>query len=125
MRQEGGSATVEFALVSILLIFLALGVIQVALVLHVRNTITDAATEGARWAALADSSESAGMRRTRELIAVAVGSDYAGDVSAKYIVWRGLPCVQVTVTTQLPIIGLWGPAIPFTASGHASREVVG
>ncbi len=122
---EQGAATVEFTLVSILLIFLTLGVLQVALVLHVRNTVADAAAEGARWGALADSSLDEGVTRTVELIDTAVGDGYSRDVSAEYTNWRGQPAIQVTIHTALPVIGLWGPAIELEVSGHAAREVVG
>jgi len=122
---EQGSASVEFTLVSVLLVFLTLGVIQIALALHIRNTVADAASEGARWAALADSDLLAGRTRTAELIATAVGAGYASDVTARLLNWRGQPAVEVTVVTALPIIGLWGPAIPLEVSGHAAREVLG
>jgi Flp pilus assembly protein TadG len=123
--EDEGSASVEFTLVSILLIFLSLAVMQVALVLHVRNTVADAAAEGARWAALADSDLAAGLARTSELIEIAVGAAYASDVTARYVGWNGHPAVEVTVSTVLPVIGLWGPAIPLKVSGHAAREVLG
>jgi hypothetical protein len=112
-------------LVSVLLVFLTLGVIQIALALHIRNTVADAASEGARWAALADSDLNAGRGRTAELIATAVGANYAADITARLLNWRGQPAVEVTVVTALPIIGLWGPAIPLEVSGHAAREVLG
>ncbi|MDQ2661335.1 MAG: pilus assembly protein, partial [Actinomycetota bacterium] len=50
-RDERGSAVAEFTLVGILLTVLALAVVQLALALHVRNTMLDAAAEGARYAA--------------------------------------------------------------------------
>ncbi|WP_036969499.1 TadE/TadG family type IV pilus assembly protein, partial [Promicromonospora kroppenstedtii] len=50
-RREHGSAAVEFLLVSVLVLALLLGVVQVALAVHVRSLATDAAAEGARVAA--------------------------------------------------------------------------
>lgn len=125
VHNDSGSATVEFTLVSVLLVFLTLAVVQVALILHVRNTVADAAAEGARWAALADSNLLAGRTRTAELIGTAVGESYASDVSARFLNWRGQPAVEVTVKTHLPVIGLWGPALALEVSGHAAREVFG
>ncbi len=122
---ERGSSTVEFTLVSILLVLLTLGVMQVALVLHVKNTVADAAAEGARWAALADSSLSDGVARTADLIDVSVGSRFSQHVRARYVNWRGQPAVEVIVRTRLPAIGVWGQAIPLEVKGHAAREVVG
>ncbi|MET0782884.1 MAG: TadE/TadG family type IV pilus assembly protein, partial [Leifsonia flava] len=68
VRDERGSAVVEFTLVSVLLTTLALAVVQLALALHVRNTVIDAAAEGARYAALADNTLADGEERTRMLI---------------------------------------------------------
>ena len=93
--------------------------------LHVRNTISDAAAEGARWGALADSSLDDGVARTTELIDMAVGEGYARDVAAGYSYWRGQPAIHVTVHAALPVIGLWGPGIELEVTGHAAREVVG
>ena len=56
MSDEQGSAPAEFVLVSILLLTLVLGVLQVGAILLVRNTALDAAAEGARWAAIAGNS---------------------------------------------------------------------
>ena len=50
-RPEAGSAIVEFVLVSTLLLFLFLGIIQLGLVLYVRNTLVANAAEGARHGA--------------------------------------------------------------------------
>ena len=122
---DRGSATVEFTLVSILLVLLTLGVMQVALVLHVKNTVSDAASAGARWAALADSTLEAGVTRTSELIDTSVGADYSGNVRARYLTWRGQPAVEIIVRTRLPALGLWMPALPLEVRGHAAREVVG
>src|SRR5699024_8700584 len=49
LNDERGSAVVEFVLVSVLVVTLLLGVLQLTLALHVRNTVVDAAGEGARY----------------------------------------------------------------------------
>ena len=46
-RDERGSAVVDFVLVSMLVVPLFLGILQVGLYLYVRNTVTAAASEGA------------------------------------------------------------------------------
>ncbi len=43
LRDDRGSAPVEFVLVGLLLTFLTLAVLQLALALHIRNTALDAA----------------------------------------------------------------------------------
>lgn len=125
VRADDGSAVVEFVFVNSLLLFLVMGVMQLALVLHVRNTVQDAAAEGARWAALADSSLAEGQLRTQELIQTAVGEQYARDVQVGYDTWLGHPATVVTVRAPLPLFGLWGPARLLEVSGHAAREIVG
>ena len=51
---ERGAAPAEFVMVGGLLTVLVLSVFQLGLALHVRNTVTDAAAEGARYAAASD-----------------------------------------------------------------------
>ena len=109
-------------MVGVLLTVLALAVVQLALALHVRNTLLDAAAEGARHAALAGSSSSEGVARTRDLIATAISSDYADDVTASTTSIGGVPAVEVTVRATLPVIGLLGFQRGMEVSGHAPLE---
>ena len=115
---------VEFVFVGILLTFLTLGVLQLGLALHVRNTIQDAASEGARWGALIDSTPADGVQRTKELITTAVGEQYARDIAVSSQQWMGAPATVITVKAPLPMIGLWGPATSMEVSGHAATEVL-
>lgn len=103
---------------------LALAVVQLALALHVRNTVLDAAAEGARYAALAGSSEGAGIARTRELISAAVSADYASDIEAGLATVGGIPIVSVTVRAPLPVVGLLGVDRALEVTGHAALEVL-
>lgn len=121
---DSGSAVVEFVFVGILLTFLTLGVLQLGLALHVRNTLQDAASEGARWGALIDSTPEEGVQRTKELITTAVGEQYATDVTVSSQQWLGAPATVITVKAPLPMIGLWGPAASVEVSGHAASEVL-
>jgi len=125
MRDDSGSAVVEFALVGAILTVLTVSVLQLALALHVRNTVLDAASEGARFAALADNTPADGIARTRALITAAVGDDYAENVTAASGAWRGHPAVTITVHTTLPMIGLLGIAHALEVSGHAAVETLG
>ena len=63
--RERGAAVVEFVLVMVLLVPLVLGIAQVALVLHVRNTLSAAASDGARASAPLEASPADGARRAR------------------------------------------------------------
>lgn len=124
MRDESGSAVVEFVMVGALLTLLTLSVIQLGLALHIRNTVLDAASEGARFAALADSSLAEGAARSRELITTALSPGYAKDVTASYGQYLGHRCAIVTVRTPLPLIGLFGLDRGLEVSGHAAVETL-
>ncbi len=123
-RDERGSAVAEFTLVGVLLTVLALAVVQLALALHVRNTVLDAAAEGARHAALAGSSPADGVERARELIGAAIASEYADDVSARLATVGGVPTVEITVRATMPVIGLLGVERAMEVSGHAAVEIL-
>lgn len=121
-RGQSGAAVVDFVLVVVVLMPLFLGILQVGLVLHVRNTLTSAASEGARYAATADQPLGAGVARTREQIAAAVAGRFARHVTARRVLVAGAPGVEVDVEAEVPPLGLWGPAVTVHASGHAVEE---
>lgn len=123
-RSDDGSAVVEFTLVTVLLTLLTVSVMQLGLALHVRNTVTDAAAEGARYAALADNGLAEGVERTRQLISAAVGPDYADDVTASYGTYRGHPSAEVRVVTTLPLVGLLGLGSGLEVTAHAAVETL-
>lgn len=121
-EDERGAAVVDFVLVSLVLVPLVLGLVHVALVLHVRNTLTAAATEGARYAATVDRRPGDGVARTHDQIAGALADRFARDVSARDVVVDGVPTVAVEVHASVPPLGLWGPAVELEVVGHAVRE---
>lgn len=120
---EAGSAVVDFVLVLVVLVPLFLGILQVALVLHVRNTLTSAASEGARYAATVDRPLDAGVARTRQQISGAIAGRFASDITAHTIDVRGAPGVRIDVVAEVPPLGLWGPGVRLSVSGHAIEEV--
>ena len=124
LRSDEGSAVVEFTLVGVLLTVLTLAVLQLGIALHVRNTVLDAAAEGARFGALADNSPVDGVRRAEALITEAIGPDYASDVTVATGAWMGHPAVTVTVRTTLPVIGLLGVGGGLEVTGHAAIETL-
>jgi hypothetical protein len=103
---------------------LALAVVQLALALHVRNTLLDAAAEGARYAALAGSSAGDGIGRTTDLIGSAISASYAEDVTATTTSIAGRPAIEVTVRATLPVVGLLGVEHGLEVSGHAALETL-
>lgn len=120
-RGDTGSAVVEFALVTPLLLILLLGVLQIALAMHVRATLTAAAAEGARVAALSGSSLSRGEQRTRDVLADSLAGGRVAGVSASRERLVGVEVVAITVTASLPLIGLLGPT-SLQVTGHAVQE---
>jgi Flp pilus assembly protein TadG len=115
---------VDFVLVLVVLIPLVLGIVQTALVLHVRNTLTSAAAEGARYAATVDRPLEAGAERTRRQISGAVAARFARDVHASTTSVEGFPAVRVDVVAEVPPLGLWGPGVRLRVAGHAVEESV-
>lgn len=124
LADERGSAVAEFTMVAALLVALVLGVVQLALGLHVRATLADAAAEGARHASLVGSDASAGVARTRELISTALGPGYAERVTAGTATVAGLATIEIRVAAPLPVLGLVGP-VALEVTGHAPIESLG
>ena len=121
LQEDRGSAVVEFALVTPLLLLVALAVLQVTLALHVRATLTAAAAEGARAGALAGSALTVAESRTRDVLADALGGDAAQDVDASRTSLDGVEVVRVRITARLPLLGTLGPTA-LTVEGHAIGE---
>ena len=120
-RGERGSAAVDFVLVGPLLLLVALGVLQLTLALYVRTTVTAAAAEGARAAALSGADLDAGSRRTRMLLGQTMAGAAVRSVTAQRDVRDGLLVVTVDVEANLPLVGLLGPTV-LRIDGHALAE---
>ncbi len=104
------------------LVPLVLGLIQVGLVLHVRNTLAAAATEGARYGANIDRTPADGAARTRDQVRGAIADRFAEDVSGRRTSVNGVATVVVTVRAEIPPLGLWGPAVGLSVNGHGVQE---
>lgn len=109
-------------LVLVVLVPVFLAVVQLALVLLVRNTVAAAASEGARYAATLDREPADGVAKTRAQVAGALAARFAEDVRAERVLVDGAPGVRVTVRVVVPALGLGGPAVELTVSGHAVEE---
>jgi Flp pilus assembly protein TadG len=121
---EAGSAVAEFVMVVPLLTVLTLAVLQLGLAMHVRNTVLDAAAEGARYAALADNGLAEGQARTRDLITAAVGPAFATDIRAGYGQFAGHASTEMRVVAPLPVLGLLGFDGGLEVVGHAAVEIL-
>jgi len=122
IRDDRGSAIVEFTLVSVLLTVLFLALLQLGLALHVRNTLTASAAEGARYAANADRSPEQGAEVTRTLIRDSLADSFASGVTSGQETVGGVPTVFVQVEATLPLVGLLGPPRGIRVRGHALDE---
>jgi TadE-like protein len=123
---ERGSAVVDFALVGALLTLVFLSVVQLGLLVHVRNTLVDCAAEGARYGARADRSPSDAVERTRVLIVSELSSGYAARVGTRITAAEvdrgGARAVEVRLSAPLPVVGLAGPSGLLSVAGHAYAE---
>ena len=119
---EAGSAVVDFALVGVLVIAVSVALLQLALGLHVRNILTDAAGEGARRAALVGGSEAEAAARVSMLADAALADGYVEDVVVSRTAIDGVPVVRAEVTAPLPVLGLLGPSGALRVTGHAVDE---
>ena len=111
LRDARGNATAEFALVAPLILLVAVGVLQLTLALHVRSTMTAAAAEGARIAALVGSDLATGEQHTRTLLQSTIAGTTVREVQATRTVVDGLRVVTIQVTADLPLIGTFGPTL--------------
>ena len=119
---ERGAAVVDFVLVLLVLLPLVLGILQLALVLHVRNTLASAAAEGARHAAVAGSSAPAGQAKVQELINGALSRDFVRSVSVRPAVVGGAAGYEAVVEADVTVLGLGGPGVHVRVEGHAIAE---
>lgn len=119
LRADEGTAPVEFALVTPLLLLVALSVLQLTLLLHVRSVAIAAASEGARMAAVSDIA--AGRARTMSMLEASIAGTAIRD--AVFRVDRSGPVAvtAVDVTLDMPLVGLLSP-VPMTVTGRAVIE---
>ncbi len=123
---ERGAAVVDFVLVSVLVLALFLVVLQVGIVLHVRNVLVSSAQEGARHAANADADLDEGRAVALQSVASALSTQIADSASgspAAVLVplEGGLTAVEVTLKASVPLV-LPIAAIHLQVRGHAVRE---
>lgn len=118
---DHGSAVVEFVLVAPLVLLLLLGVVQLGLAMHVRSTLTSAAAEGARVAALAGADPFAGIARTQELVEGTLADSVVRDITAQEASVGSIDVMVVRVDATLPLVGLFGPTM-LAVEGRALKE---
>ncbi len=119
---DSGAAVVDFVMVGGLLTLIFISIIQLTLVLHVRNTLIDAAASGARYGTLADRTPADAEGRTETLIRGSISGSFAQDISVAQDNAFGVPTLRVTVRAPLPVIGLFGPSNVMEVTGHAALQ---
>lgn len=119
---ERGSAVVDFVMVGGLLTMFFLAIIQLTLILHVRNTLIDAAASGARYGTLADRGAADAEERAGALVGMALNAEFAEDISTSEVTFQGLRTLEVTIKAPMPVIGLIGPRDLLEVKGHAAIQ---
>lgn len=119
LRREDGAAVAEFPLVSVLIVLIALAVIQAALILHTRNTLIDAAVQGAHHAALVGSTPEAGAARAEALVDDRFGQSLGAEAIATV---EDDGTIRVRIEATLPLVGLLGPSAGLQVEGRAIDE---
>jgi hypothetical protein len=114
---------VDFVLVLLVLIPLVIGILQLALVLHVRNTLASAAAEGARHAAVAGSSAPAGRAKIDELVGGALSEEFVRSVTVRPAEVGGAPGYEAVVEADIGLLGLKAlGGVQVRVAGHAIAE---
>ena len=121
LDNDRGGALAEFVLVLPMVLLVGFAVFQLAFTLFVRATITSAAAEGARVAALSGSSTTAGTERTRKILDQTIAAGVVQRITTQCDVTNGLATMTVNVDARLPLVGLLGPT-QMRLVGHAVRE---
>jgi Flp pilus assembly protein TadG len=121
-RDEAGSAIVDFVLVLVVLIPVFLGILQLALTLHVRNVLASAASEGARHGATLDREPADGVAKAHGQIVGALNESYADNIRAEATTIGGAPAVRIVIRAVVPALGIGGPGVPLTVRGTAVDE---
>lgn len=122
-RPDAGAAVIEFVGVLALLLLLFLVIFQLGVVLHIRNVMTAAAAEGARYAANADRTEADGADRARQAIATGLSDQLAQSMTVTAAPDPSDPgVVEVTVSGPAPLFVPKLSAFRITVRGHALEE---
>ncbi|MGO1480062.1 MAG: TadE/TadG family type IV pilus assembly protein [Brachybacterium sp.] len=119
LRADDGAAVAEFPMVAVLIVMIGLLIVQAALIVHTRNTLVDAAVQGAHHAALAGSTPQDGAERAERLIDERFGNGLDAAATATL---SADGTIHVHVTASLPLVGLYGPSGTLSVAGRALDE---
>jgi Flp pilus assembly protein TadG len=122
-RDDAGAAVVDFVMMSILLIMLLFGVLQVAVYFYARNVVAASAADAARYAAAESVDVAAGAQRADQLVHQGLDERDASSIHCSGRLDRddatGLPLTTVRCTGRVRL--LFSPlAMPLTIDVRSS-----
>ncbi len=118
LRSDSGNAVAEFPLVSAMVVMVALSVIQLALFVHVRNGLTDAAVQASYFAALQGNDVDDGVERAHTI----AERRFASLVDPRVTAAEHDGIIRIEIRADLPLVGFLGPSNALVVSGHAVKE---
>jgi Flp pilus assembly protein TadG len=120
---ERGSAVVEFVLVSVVAVVLAMSLAQLGLFLWERNALMGSLSEGARVAATEGRSVADGQRVASELLRRAAGDRVAGAVPIEGTETAGVVVLRAEGTLPSFVPGVPGLPVRMTARMHEEETL--
>jgi Flp pilus assembly protein TadG len=109
-RDDAGAAVVDFALISVLLVFLLMGVLQVAVYFYARTVVAAAAADAARYAAAQGVDAAAGAARADHLVAEGLDDNDASAIRCQGVsgsdAASGLPVTTVRCAGEIRLLFL-------------------
>jgi Flp pilus assembly protein TadG len=120
---EGGSAVVEFVLVSVVALVLAMSIAQLGLFLWERNALMGSLSEGARVAATEGRSVGDGARVASELLRRAAGERVASAVPIEGSEAGGVVVLRAEGTLPSFVPGVPGLPVRMTARMHEEEAL--
>jgi Flp pilus assembly protein TadG len=120
---EGGAAVVEFVLVSVVALVVAMSVAQLGLFLWERNALMGSLSEGARVAAAEGRTVADGRRVAAELLRRSAGARVADAVPIDGVEADGLVVLRAEGTLPSFVPGVPGLPVRMTARMHEEEAL--
>ncbi len=121
-RSEEGGAVVDFVLLSVPLLLLAVSTMGIALTSYSRAVLIDAATEGSRFAGLADQDLASGILKARQIVSLTLGPKFPISISGTEFNSGPHRSVEIVIETSLASIGLLSGFEDISVRGGAVVE---
>ena len=117
--RQDGSAVTDFVLVAFPMLAIFVVTVSITLGSYARLVLLDSTIEGARFAALADQDIAAGIAKTKQLVATALGPGLSVNVVGSASRFGTVESVRFVSTLGINLIP-WGNFL--SASSVATRE---